>query len=132
MPRYFLNLVTRTGIIRDPEGTELPDQSSAREHARAVAVELMRCRETKTRPWRLNVCDEAGQPCFDLLFAEIDVSLDHVAPELRTPVVKMAASFAGLAQAMVDIKTNILELRTSIARSSRTPPLVVGGDERID
>jgi hypothetical protein len=72
MPIFFFNLKTAEATIRDPDGMDLRDESSAREHARIVACELMRHREPITRSWRLDVRDGAGRQCFDLLFATVD------------------------------------------------------------
>jgi hypothetical protein len=72
MPIFFFNLKTAVATIRDPDGMDLRDELSAREHARTVACELMRNREPLTRSWRLDVRDGAGRQCFDLLFATVD------------------------------------------------------------
>ena len=72
MPIFFFDLKTAEATIRDPDGMDLRDESSAREHARTVACELMRHREALTRSWRLDVRDGAGRQCFDLLFATVD------------------------------------------------------------
>jgi hypothetical protein len=65
----FFSLKTAEATIRDPDGMDLRDELSAREHARTVACELMRDREALTPSWRLDVRDGAGRQCFDLLFA---------------------------------------------------------------
>jgi len=78
MPRYFFNLNDGEKIIPDLEGTELPDDDSARAHAAQVARELARNREQQTRSWRLAVCDAHGTLCFELLFASIDDSISRL------------------------------------------------------
>ena len=75
MPIFFFNLKTAEATIRNPDGMDLRDELSAREHARTVACELMRHREALTRSWRLDVRDGAGRQCFDLLFVTV-----HEAP----------------------------------------------------
>jgi len=77
MPRYFFNLNDGEKIIPDLEGTELPDDDSARAHATQVARELARNREQETRSWRLAVCDAHGTLCFELLFASMDDSISR-------------------------------------------------------
>ena len=72
MPRYFFNLNDGRRIIPDLEGTELPDDDSARVHGCHVVRELARNRERTTRSWRLAVCDAQGTPCFELPFASLD------------------------------------------------------------
>ncbi len=69
MSRYFFNLNDGRKIIPDLDGTELPDDDSARAHAAQVVRELARNRERETRSWRLAVCDEHGALRFEVLFA---------------------------------------------------------------
>jgi hypothetical protein len=71
VPRYFFNL-NDGRIIPDLEGTELPDDDSARAHGCHVVRELARNRERTTRSWRLTVCDAQGVPCFELPFASME------------------------------------------------------------
>ncbi len=78
MPRYFFNLNDGRRIIPDPEGTELPDDDSARAHGFHVVRELARNRERTTRSWRLTVCDSRGAPCFELPFASMDYPVSTV------------------------------------------------------
>ncbi len=74
MSIYLFNLKTESEEIPDPHGTELPDEASAREHARLVALELMKHRETLTRSWRIDVRDSENRQCFELLFADVENS----------------------------------------------------------
>ncbi len=71
MPTYFFDLRTPTLDIPDPEGTELRDEASAREHARTVVLELMKHREMLTRSWRIDVRDGENRQRFELHFANI-------------------------------------------------------------
>ena len=41
MPTYYLHMCDGTGFIEDQEGTELPDEAAAREHAVASARDVM-------------------------------------------------------------------------------------------
>jgi hypothetical protein len=85
MARYFFNLNDGRKIIPDLEGTELPDDDSARVHACHVVRELSRNRERRTRSWRLRVCDAHGTLCFELLFASVDDSIS-IPPEVHVMV----------------------------------------------
>jgi hypothetical protein len=82
MPRYFFNLNDGEKIIPDVEGTELPDDESARAHAAQVARELARNRERETISWRLAVCYADGTLCFELLFASMGDSISRLSPTL--------------------------------------------------
>jgi hypothetical protein len=44
----------------------------------------------------LDVCDSDGTLCFDLLFATVDCSINHLAPELRRSFEDMNAKSASL------------------------------------
>ena len=89
MPRYFFNLNDGQKIIPDLEGTELPDDDSARAHGSHVVRELARNRERTTRSWRLAVCDAQGTSCFELPFASIDDPVSAVIFPLRIPAQRM-------------------------------------------
>jgi hypothetical protein len=83
MPRYFFDLNDGRKVIPDLEGTELPDDDSARAHAAQVARELARNREQETRSWRLAVCDAEGTLRFELLFASMDEAVSRLPPVMR-------------------------------------------------
>jgi hypothetical protein len=121
MPTYFFHLKTPAGTIRDPDGTDLPDELSAREHARLVACELMQHRQLRTRSWRIDVCDSEGRLCLDLLFASVDDSMGHLTPELRSSVENLCAKSASLSEAINAIKLTLAQVRGTIARSERAP-----------
>lgn len=82
MPRYFFNLNDGERIIPDVEGTELPDDESARAHAAQVARELARNRERETISWRLAVCHADGTLCFEQPFASMGDSISRLSPTL--------------------------------------------------
>jgi hypothetical protein len=87
--RYFFNLNDGRRIVPDLEGTELPDDDSARAHGSHVVRELARNRERTTRSWRLAVCDAQGTSCFELPFASIDDPVSAVIFPLRIPAQRM-------------------------------------------
>jgi hypothetical protein len=72
MPLYYFNLKQGLSVVRDPEGTELPDDASAHEHATVVARELMHNNKKRTRTWRLQVCDARQNLQFELPFASVE------------------------------------------------------------
>ena len=93
MPRYFFNLKDGRRIVPDPEGTELPDEDSARTHARQVVWELTRNCKQRTKSWRLTVCDEHGAQRFELLFASVNESVTQSHPAMRA----VGAAYEGAA-----------------------------------
>ncbi len=131
MPLFYFNVQTNAGSIRDPEGTNLPDATAAREHAVMVARELMRNDELRTRTWRMDVCDSERDSAFGLIFAAVDEALDHLHPELRDTVVDGCTRSASLREAIKDLDRTILQLRGTIARSERLPYLAAIEGVRI-
>ena len=108
MPRYFFNLNDGRKIIPDLEGTELPDDDSARAHAAQVARELARNREEETRSWRLAVCDAQGTLRFELLFASMDEAISRLPPVIRFMFEDADDSTASLNKAMEQVRTTLL------------------------
>ena len=108
MPCYFFNLNDGQKIIPDLEGTELPDDDSARAHAVQVARELARNRERETRSWRLAVCDAEGTLRFELLFGSMDEVISRLPPVIRFMFEDADDSTASLNQAMEQVRTTLL------------------------
>ena len=118
VPTYCFHLKTGSdGTIVDTYGTDLPDDRSAREHAEAIARELMAHREPRTRSWRLDVRDNDGLPCFDLLFARFDDTLSHLTPDLRISLETLCASSASFTEAIHAMKLTLLDIKATIARA---------------
>jgi hypothetical protein len=91
-----------------------------------VARELMQHREVATRSWRLDVYDDEGTLCFDVLFATVDDSILHLPPELRRSVQDVCAKFASLIEVMHRTKLTMSQLRATIARAERFPGVMKG------
>ena len=132
MPLYFFNLKTAEGTIRDPDGTDLVNDSAAWEHARLVACELMRHRQPYTHSWRMDVCDGEGRHCVDLLFASVDDSIDHLRPELRSSVEDMCAQSSSLSEMIRAVTLTIAQVRRTIARSEGTPYVATVNGVAVD
>jgi len=131
MPLYFFNLRDATGLVRDPEGTHLPDESTAREHGRIVAGELMRHRELNSRGLRLEVCDGEHRPCFDLLFVEADPQVKQLPPELQSCIVQGWTQSASLRDTIQDLELTVLQVRATLARSDNVPYLAAINGRRV-
>jgi hypothetical protein len=121
MPLYYFNIKRREGMLLDPYGMGLPDEAAAREHALQVMSELMRNANVRTRGWRLVVLDQNRQPCFELLFVSHDDSIAHLTPELRSSVERICRSHASLMDVIVDVRTTMLQIRGTLARSDQEP-----------
>jgi hypothetical protein len=123
MATYYFSLKGQHGRYVDPHGTELPDPAQAKEHARQVALELMHRRELKTRSWRLEVCDAGRVPLFELVFATVDPSLAQLPPTLRARVEDLSVRTGGMADAIIDIRNTLHQLRGTLAKCNREPYL---------
>jgi hypothetical protein len=123
MPRYYFNVKRRDGTLLDPDGTDLRDEAAAREHAHQVMSELMRNANVRTRAWQLAVMDQNRRSCFELLFASYDDSMAHLTPELRSSVETICRRHALLTDAIVDVRTTMLQIKGTLARSDRRPYL---------
>ena len=121
MPHYHFNVKRREGTLLDPDGMDLPDEAAARGHALHVMSELMRNANVRTRAWRLTVIDENRGACFEFLFASYDDSMAHLTPELRASVETICRRHALLTDAIVDVRTTMLQLKGTLARSDRRP-----------
>jgi hypothetical protein len=121
MPRYYFQLKKREATLLDPDGTDLPDEAAARTHAHQVMSELMRNANVRTRAWRLTVMNQDRSPCFELLFASHDDTMAHLAPELRSSVEMVCRRQASLRDAIMDVRTTMLQIRGTLARSDRKP-----------
>lgn len=132
MPVYYFNLKDAYGIHVDPEGTELPDEAHALEHGRQVALELMQSRETRTRSWRLQVCDENRITVFELLFATVDRTMHRFAPSMRSTIEAVSARTAGLSDAIGDVRTTLHQIKGTLARSEGAPYLAALNGKRIE
>ena len=83
MPTYTFRLLDDTGGVTDDLGVRLPDTKAAYGYACNVALELMDHREATTRSWRLDVYENRAEKLFEVLFASVDETLNHLKPDNR-------------------------------------------------
>jgi hypothetical protein len=83
MPAYTFRLLNDGGGVADDLGIRLPNTKAAYDYACNVALELMDHREEATRSWRLDVYEKDAKKLFEILFATIDQTLDHLKPDNR-------------------------------------------------
>jgi hypothetical protein len=130
MPVYTFELRDGDRTIQDSSGVHLPDRDRAFQYARDVAHELMSCREAQTRSWRLDVYDDDAERIFELPFARIDPTLDHLVPEMRTTVERMCDRYRSLREAMAAARITVRESRALVALSRGRPYLATELGER--
>jgi hypothetical protein len=115
---YFL-LKVGSQTFPDVEGQELADEVAARDHAVAVAQELMYNRENQTRLWRIQVCDDYLHPCFEVLFAAVDPSLPKLPANLQGSIERVVRTAGALNDAMVQMRATLRDCRETLARADQ-------------
>ena len=130
MPVYKFELNEGVRRIVDEIGVDLPDPRRALEHARAVVREMMGGCEAQTRSWQLNVYDDSGQRLFEIPFAGLDRTLDHLGPELRTMVAELSDRVRSLKEVVGAARITVRESRALVARSRGRPYLATHSGER--
>lgn len=130
MPLYYFVLKNGRDAIPDHEGVELPNLEAAREHATAVARELMRNRELPARVWRLEICDDYLMPCFEILFAEVDETIAHLSPKYRQSVEVVARLTASVHEAFNQVGATLSEVRATLAQADRIIASISGGQNK--
>ena len=114
MQLYYFNLKVGYRTIPDVEGQELADDAAAREHAVAISKELMRNRENETRYWRIQICDDYLQPRFDVLFAEVDLSLARFDSRLQVSIEHVVRRKTALNDAVVQMRATLNDVKKTL------------------
>ena len=122
MPVYTFKLRDGCGDVEDANGIELRDQKIAVRYAHDVVSELMKSRELETRSWRLEVY-EGGSRIYEISFASVDPSLDHLTPQLRMIVESLAERKGVLGETIQSLRATLQESRALVARSRGKPYL---------
>jgi hypothetical protein len=128
-PTYTFKLRDDSCGAVDNVGVALPDNASAYLYARAVARELMRCRETQTRYWDLEVYRDGKGPLFNVLFATVDPTLDHLRHELRSLVENVSGKKRALRDVTHAAQLTLRESQSLVARSRGKPHLICENGE---
>src|SRR5262245_13245804 len=131
MPRYHFHLRDGAGGVTDPEGTDLPGSTAARAYAAQVAGELMSRAEKKKRHWQLDVSDATGKVLFDVPFAAVDSTIDHLCPTTRRLVERLCRNTRELAEAVFEARLAVLKSKAIRARSNGKPYLAAHFGRRI-
>lgn len=86
MPKYTFKLRDDGSGVEDDIGVSLPNAEVAYGYACDVVRELMDCREQDTRHWQLDVYEDDAKKLYELRFASLDGTLDHLNPQQRNLV----------------------------------------------
>lgn len=128
MSRYTFALQSGSSRVDDGSGLWLSTREQALDHGEAVAGELMRGREAQTRSWRLDVY-ENGELVFQIPFARVDPTLDHLAPWLRAAVEARCESRRSAGEVISAARATLRESRALVALSRGKPYLAADRGE---
>src|SRR3954468_13296 len=126
MALYYFVLKVGRKRFPDPTGEEFGDLADARAHAHTVAGELMRNRENRTGHWRIEVCDDYLQPCYECLFADFDQRLQAFGDVVRGSVIRVARTTAALNDALLNIDNTMSDLRQTMRLLDAATPRFLG------
>lgn len=130
MPLYTFKLRQGSAPLADDAGIHLPDREQALVYGKEVARELMQGREAKTRSWRLDIYENHGDRVFELPFAAIDPTLDHLVPEFRSTVERLSNAYRSWQETVHAARVTMRESRALVARSRGKPYLATFAGER--
>jgi hypothetical protein len=126
MPIYTFNLRDGEDGAEDLTGVTLADREQAYRYANEVAQELMKGWELRARFWRLDVYED-DEAIFDIPFASIDPTLDHMQAELRTGLEAIYDRQRSLKEAIHEARKTVRESRALVAQSRGKPYLATDG-----
>lgn len=127
MPLFYFVLKAGRKSYPDTEGKEFDDEAGALAHGIAVARELMRNREAKTRHWRIQICDDYLMPLHECLFADVDEMLEVFSEDLQHSIAAVARTPANMSDAFKEIEATMADIRGTL---SRVDSLLLGFAER--
>jgi hypothetical protein len=131
MPRYTFRLRDDDAGVEDDTGVSLPDVEVAYRYACDVVHELMNCREQRTRFWQLDVYEGEGKKVFEIPFARLDPTLDHLTAPLRDMIEHNARRVRSLKDTLCATQATVQETRSLVARSRGKPYLAAVRGRKI-
>ena len=131
MPLYTFKLRDGSPGIADSAGVRFADRGQALDYAHAVIRDLMKAGgDWRTGTWRLDVYEDDDQPVFEIPFARLDETLDHLSPSLRTTIEDWRTRLLLLREAYLAARVTMRESRALVARSRGRPYLATEGGQR--
>lgn len=131
VPRYTFKLFDDSGGIEDDVGVSLPNPEIAYRYACDVVLELMNCRELRMRHWQLDVYEGEGKKVFEIPFARIDPTLDHLTTAQRSLVEHGSRINRSSRKALYAARLTGREARSLVARSRGKPYLAADRGRKV-
>ena len=91
----------------------------------------MKRREVKKRAWQLEIRDDRGDALFEVPFAAVDPTLDHLDRPLRQMVEQMSDSRRKLAETVFNSQLTLRQMKAMRARAVGRPHLAAEFGHRI-
>lgn len=131
MPLYTFELRDGSCGIADTVGIGFADRDQALYYAYEVIRELTGCREQQTRTWRLDVYEDHDRRVFEIPFARLDETLDHLSPHWRSRIEDLCNRSRAVHEAFSAARITMRESRALVARSRGKPYLATEGGKSI-
>jgi hypothetical protein len=88
-------------------------------------------REQRTRHWRLDVYEDNAEKVFEIRFASVYQTLDHLTPDYRAAVERCAQRIRSLKDVYYDATLTRRESQSLVARSRGKPYLVADRGRKV-
>jgi len=131
MPKYTFKLSDDGSGVEDDIGVSLPNAEVAYRYACDVVLELMNCRELRTRHWQLDVHDGEGKKVFEIPFVELDPTLSHLRAEEWALVEHGSQVIRSFKDALHAASLTRREARPLLARSRGRPYLAADRGRKV-
>jgi hypothetical protein len=131
MPLYTFELRDGFYGIADTVGVSFAGRDQALCYAYQVIRELMGRREQQTRTWRLDVYEDHDRRIFEIPFARLDETLDHLNPHWRRLIEDCCNRALSLRETCSAARITMRESRALVARSRGKPYLATEGGKPI-
>jgi hypothetical protein len=131
VPQYTFKLFDDSGGVEDDVGVSLPNAEIAYRYACDVVLELMDCRELRTRHWQLNVYEGEGKKVFEIPFAQIDPTLNHLTAARRERVEHGSQVIRSLKDALHTATLTGREAKSLVARWRGKPYLAADRGRKV-
>ena len=130
MPLYTFELRDGSCGIADTAGVRFADRDQALGYAYEVIREMMNGRERETRTWRLDVYEDDDRRVFEIPFARMDETLDHLSAGWRNLIEDSATRVLSLHETYNATRATMRESRALVARSRGRPYLATERGQR--
>jgi hypothetical protein len=131
MPRYTFKLSDDGSGVEDDVGVSLPNVELAYRYACDVVLELMNCRELRTRHWQLDVYEGEGKKVFEIPFVGLDPTLNHLSTEQRELVEHGSRIIRSFKETLHAATLTGREARSLVARSRGKPYLAADRGHKV-